>query len=75
MITKEFEASVLVPTTFGCAPGAPEKGKLQVTQTFQGYVIIDAKRQIGPVKVKVDLVSEDTRLGGDCPPQLLLIKV
>ena len=43
MIMKEFEASVLMPTTFGCAPGAPEKGKLQVTQTSHRYVILEAK--------------------------------
>jgi hypothetical protein len=65
---KKFVVSVLAPCTVGCAPRGPEKGKLKVTQTFQGYVIIDAKRHIGSVKVKVHLVSEDTGLGCNCPP-------
>ena len=68
MIKKGFVVSVQAPSTLGCAPGAPEKGKLQVIQTFQGYVIIDAKRQIDSVKIKVDLVSVDTGLGCNYPP-------
>ena len=50
MIRKEFVALVLELTTFGCAPGAPEKGKLQVTQTSHRYVILEAGRQMGSVK-------------------------
>lgn len=41
---------------------------MQIIQTFEGYVIADAKRGIGSVKVKVDLVGESTGLGHDYPP-------
>ena len=56
MIMKESVVSVLVPTTADCAPGAPEKGKLQVTQTSHRYVILEAKKANGlSKKIKVDL--------------------
>lgn len=41
--------------------GAPEKGKLQVTQAFQGYFHRCKDTDKAPLgKVKGDLVSEDT---------------
>lgn len=62
-----FVVSVLVPRAFGCALRGPEKREVISYPDISRICYGRWKRTIGSVKVKIDLVREDTGLGGDSP--------